>query len=84
MSAPDKTTAELLELARLTQELAAATRRDLLALEIRILGDLKTLAQIQAATLADMSRRVCALDERGDNVVAGPWMTGGGPAGGRA
>lgn len=77
MSGPDKTTADLLEL-------AAKTRRDLLALEIRILGDLKTLAQIQAATLADMSRRVCALEEGGDNVVAGPWMTGGGPAGGRA
>lgn len=78
---------DLLELAKLTLDQATRSRRALLLAEIRILKEIANLARAEAAAIADLSRRVAALEARQsvtDNVVAGPWMTGGGPAGGRA
>lgn len=90
LSAPP-TAEDLLELAKLTLDQATRSRRALLLAEIRILKEIANLARAQNAAVADLSRRVAALEARGrdsDNVVAGPWsnpwMTGGGPAGGRA
>lgn len=79
---------DLLELAKLTLDQATRSRRALLLAEIRILKEIANLARAEAAAIAELSRRVAALEARqcgeADNVVAGPWMTGGGPAGGRA